>query len=212
MKRKSLLLSIPLALSLGLCGCNVQAEVEEPAVSGSVSDNTGVEEEKEPEAQAVNVDEMFTVPDMFEITLHNAEWKDALISGDPNGFNITYGEDEADSTYLVINATIKNIGATNESLGIGLNSSSHLGAAFKINDKYEIDARGTIPLTGDRIGTDYEIEPMKTAEVQFYASVSDEIKNAFEGVELTLAARQPNEEGVWEMDKEPIGTYVANFQ
>lgn len=214
MKRKSLLLSIPLALTLGLCGCSVQAEVGEPTVAGSVSDNTGTEEKKEPEAQAVNVGEMFTVPDMFEITLHNAEWQDEMKSGNET-FGTVYGPDEQDASYLVINATVKNIGTTNESLSsFGVNSSAHLGAQFKINDKYELDAEARVVYSGEDgfAGTDFEIEPLKTQEVKFYASVSDEIKNAFEGVELTLAARQPNEEGVWEMDEEPIGTYVANFQ
>lgn len=190
------------ALSIiGIAGCssNTQPgsnETDNPA-------NTPIETN---EPEQVEIGEMFTIPGMFEVTLESAEWRDEVSFGN-SSFKITPGTAVDGATYYVITAKIKNIGTAKEEIGMG--ETNHLASIFKFNNTYDIDANMVVD-TGS--GYTDEIDPLMEENVVIYGSVSDEIKDQFEDCQLTLTARQPDDEGVWTIGEDPLGEYTATFE
>ena len=194
-----------LTLAIGGGGCSSSA----PDTPNSGSTSSGKVETQKQDSEAkpekVSVGKTFTIPDMFEVNLDSAEWRDEVVLGD-DSVTITMGEQREGASYFVIKATVKNIGTSNESVGNG--GSANLCSSFTINDKYNIEANMGV----DNISNFYEIEPLMTADVYIYGAVSNELKDSFESCELTLTANKPDEDGVWHLDAEPVGTYVAQYK
>lgn len=194
---------------MGLSACGSTAETSKKEVStvtGISVDNTKSDDgKKESGPTQINVGETFTIPDMFEVTLGSAEWTTIVEPSDTSNF-YTYHDEQEGKSYYVIHGTLKNIGTETFRLGGGV--TVHLSASMKMNGKYDIDANVEVD-DGSSFASD--IEPLISKPLLIVASASNEIKDAFEGCEVTLTARKPREDGVWHSDDDPVGEYVASF-
>lgn len=215
MKKYSWFPVILLVLTLGLFGCGTTNKPQ--GTAGTVSDSPK-NTPQEAQAQAVNVGETFTVPDMFEITFQNAEWADVIVNTEYGGFTTSnpsgyYGssttmeQDEPDTSYLVIHASIKNIGTAVETIEGPLCHPGNISSKVKINDKYDLESYGIV--IESNIGFDAKIDPLKTDDVIFVARVSDELKDQFENCEITLSIYEDDSDAFAE---KPSYIYTATFQ
>lgn len=213
MKKYSWFPVILLVLTLGLFGCGTTNKPQ--GTAGTVSDSPK-NTPQEAQAQVVNVGETFTVPDMFEITFQNAEWADLIAYTNDSGFTTSnlseYGgkvvmeQDEPDTSYLVIHASIKNIGTAVETIEGGVYP-ANISSKVKINDKYDLESYGAVIDSG--LGFDSEIDPLKTDDVIFVVRVSDELKDQFENCEITLSIYEDDSDAYAE---KPSYIYTATFQ
>lgn len=210
------LIAIPLCLVLtfAISGCahetngNGSSELvsgAKEAVAGAVRDATNeVKETLEP--QQVSAGEAFTIPNMFEITLDSAEWRDD-VSFKSDGFSTTFEHERDGVSFFLITGKAKNICTEKES--VGSDGMAHLSAKFNINGTYSIDANIIVDRQDGSVG--FEIDPMMTENIVIYGMVSDEIREEFESCEVTLEANQTDEDGYWHTDARPVGEYVALF-
>ena len=74
------------------------------------------------------------------------------------GGKVVMEQDEPDTSYLVIHASIKNIGTAVETIEGGVYP-ANISSKVKINDKYDLESYGAV--IDSSLGFDSEIDPLK---------------------------------------------------
>ena len=166
-----LLISLMLMFTLAACGNKNN--------TGNNTDNGGdvanVQEETEEETTAaectpVYLNQLISCDGIFDMTLTSVSWKDTVKPSNTSDY-YSYYKDKKGEKYIVIKGTIKNTSGSTIDVQFGSES------MFKFNDKYEYAATWTAEGEEHDDFYGYQIKPLTTANVIFYASVPDEIKD-----------------------------------
>lgn len=152
----------------------------------------------------VNLNEKFTVDEMFEVTLLDAEWLDEVKPSDTSDY-YSYCEDKEDETYFVVHAKIKNIS------GIEIDPDYNIYCSLNVNGKYSVD--GNVAVEGNEHTNFYgTLKPLQEGTAVFYISVSDEMCDVCESAEMTMKFVN-NEDAVdtYSREDENYDTFTFNF-
>lgn len=180
----------------------------ESVKTGSVADNT--QGDKSPaEDVPVDIGAAFDASGRYEITLASGEWVDEVLPPDTSSF-YNYYERKEGMSYFVVRGTLKNVSSQPSKLGSGSNVG--LSCTYRFNDTYEVSADVVLE-DGNRF--EREIGAMETKSMVIFASVSNEIKDAFTGCKATLRVNEETYDvgaGVWRYPNDgPVGLYSGQF-
>lgn len=173
--------------------------------ANGIFNNTTLETTKpQIETKNINLNQTVTIGNVMELTLEASEWLDEIKPSNTSGV-YSYYEDKDGEKYFVVKGKIKNLSGGNLDIDYAHKSQ------ILINDTYE--ANVTIK-SEETDGTSFygSIKPLQTLNVVIFASVSDELYNICENVELTLNMLSDSSRVNYYFDiDDPHETYVINF-
>lgn len=173
------ILVLGLALTLCSCGKNSATADSNDVSKNSVDDNIqkGSENANE-QPQPITLDTPFSVGEIMTISLHNSEWCDKILPSNTSG-TYSYMDDIGGEKYFVIRGELKNLAS--EAINIKYMSD----AQMIINGKYKVPV--TLELE-ESDGTSFygNAKPLQTLNLIAYASVSDELYEACEDIQITI--------------------------
>lgn len=152
----------------------------------------------------INFNETVVVGDVMEITLEGYEWLDEIKPSNTTGA-YSYKSDNVGEKYFVIKGKVKNIAG--DTLDISYAHESEL----IINGRY----KANINIVAEEAdGTSFYgyVKPLQTLNIVIYASVSDELYEICENIDVTfnLLSDSSRVGYFFEMD-EPHETYSVSF-
>lgn len=144
----------------------------------TVADNTSTDSNIETPPISMELNTMFTVGDVMDITITSAEWSDSILPPDTSK-TYTYYQDKENETYFIVHGTITS--HASNSFDIQWNSDS----SILINGKYTFSSTMEfVDLDGRGFGE--SIKPLQTRNFIIYSSVSDEVYNISESVQVSF--------------------------
>lgn len=144
-----------------------------------VSDNKETPADDNSSPIAIQLNTPVSVGEVMDITITGAEWCDSVVPSDTSG-GYSYYEDKDGETYFVVRGTITSYAST--AFDIQWNSES----AILINDKYSFSATMEFEdLDGQGFGG--SIKPLQTCNFIIRSSVSDEVYNIGESVQVSFS-------------------------
>ena len=156
--------------------------------------------------KTLELNETITVGNTMELTLESVEWVDEVLPSVTDD-SYTYYKDKEGETYFVIRGTVKNLcgEVTN------LDNRLFLGEML-VNGTYKSDLQADEE-NSEGTGFSGYIKPLQTANVVFFASVSDGVYELAEDVTVTMKlmndAEYANE--YFRENKHPHDVYVLNL-
>lgn len=144
----------------------------------SVSDNTSTDSNIETPPISLELNTTSAVGDVMDITITGAEWSDSVLPSDTSK-SYTYYEDNENETYFIVHGTITS--HASDSFDIRWNSNS----LILVNEKYTFSSTMEFEDLDGR-GFGESIKPLQTRSFIIYASVSDEVYNISESVQVNF--------------------------
>lgn len=179
--RKILTILLSIVMSVALVACNNTKDKDtknknESKVTEEAKDNKDNKDNKEQENKlpVVAIGQPYKT-DKYEITVHGYEWTKAIEPANPGDF-YSYYQAEEGSTFLRINATIKNIGSETVNIdGIAYEAS--------INDQYNYKLQTAIEKSGD-LGGLAMVKPLEQVNAIIFTSIPNEAKDSLQSLRL----------------------------
>lgn len=190
-----------------LASCGQQSTNNNPSQNANpITDNTADTTQAPVDSRiSVSLNEQFTVGEVMTITLTSCEWCEEILPSNTNGV-YSYLSDNDGEKYFVVRGEIKNLAG--EVLDI-----TYCGEAeVLINGKYRVPANMDAE---DVDGNSFygSVKSLQTLPLIVYASVSDELYNSCENVELTLNLINTEENvGYFYSDEYSHDSYVISFE
>ncbi|MBO5411370.1 MAG: zinc-ribbon domain-containing protein [Clostridia bacterium] len=158
----------------------------------------------------VMLNEKFTVGELCEITLNNCYWADYLCAEDEDpDFIISDSEPIDGETYIVIEATVKNISGSEISF-------ENLFAEFVVNDKYTYDNSVKIlseSSSGGFLSSLVQLTPLQEKTVYIICSIPDEMAESATTVDFIFGAdKEFSYEPSWNGKDACDYLYIAEFE
>lgn len=152
----------------------------------------------------LEVDSAAAVGDIMDITITGAEWTDSILPPDTSKTYSVYGDKE-NETYFVVHGTITSYAS--DSFNIRWNSDS----SFLINEKYTFSSTMEF-VDSDGRGFGEAIKPLQTRSFIIYSSVSDEVYNICESVQVNFELPD-NEEQIdyYYNDRHSYASFTITF-
>lgn len=173
--------------------------------SGTINDNTlkGTENVSG-QAKTVTLNTPFSVSEIMTITLHSSEWCDKILPSNTSG-SYSYMDDNEGEKYFVIRGELKNLAS--ETLDIQYASK----AQMTINEKYKFPV--TLELEENDGKSFYgNAKPLQTLNLIVYASVSDELYEACENIQITMdIVNDESKLGFFYDEKYPHDSFTISF-
>lgn len=173
--------------------------------SGTINDNTlkGTENVSG-QAKTVTLNTPFSVSEIMTITLHNSEWCDKILPSNTSG-SYSYMDDNEGEKYFVIRGELKNLAS--ETLDIQYASK----AQMTINEKYKFPV--TLELEENDGKSFYgNAKPLQTLNLIVYASISDELYEACENIQITMdIVNDESKLGFFYDEKYPHDSFTISF-
>lgn len=179
--------ALVLALSTTFVGCSSASQTNESDnANHAESSSTNVSDQSR--SQADDSTELTlgqtATNDNLELTINTIEWTDQLRSPTESNYGIYEHIDPKEgSSLLLISGTYKNLGAE------GYAPDSAANAEIKINDKYSLETDVEWALPDDNLFSRGRIDPLVTANIYIYASVTDEMKSQMQSGVMTVTFR-----------------------
>lgn len=142
----------------------------------AVTDNTSTDSNTEAPPIALELNVLSTVGDVMDITITGAEWSDSVLPSDTSK-SYSYYEDKENETYFIVHGTITS--HASDSFDIRWNSDS----SVLVNEKYTFSSTMEFEDLDGR-GFGESIKPLQTRNFIIYSSVSDEVYNISESVQV----------------------------
>lgn len=173
--------------------------------SNGIFDNTD-SEETQPAAEAtpISLNQTVTVGDVMELTLESSEWLDEI---KPSNTERTYSykSDIPGEKFFVVKGKVKNIAGESLDISYAQESQIAVNGTYKASVSIEAEESDGSSFYG-------AIKPLQTLNVVIYASVSDELYDLCENVELTLNLLSDSSKVGYFYDNDyPHETYVIEF-
>jgi len=144
----------------------------------AVANNTSTDSDIETPPISMELNTTYAVGDIMDIAITGAEWSDSVL---PSKTDKTYSyyEDKENETYFIVHGTITS--HASDSFDIQWNSDS----SILVNEKYTFSS--TMELEDlDGRGFGESIKPLQTRNFIIWASVSDEVYNISESVQVNF--------------------------
>ena len=152
-----------------------------------ILDNTETEpDQTDVEATPITLNSTVAVGEISEFTLTGSEWTEEISPSNTDDY-YSYYEDEEGAKYFVVRGTFKNLSGIEHQL-------TYAGEVkLVINDKFNIPARMELE---DKDGTGFfgTAKSLQTLNMIIYASVSDEVYDACEKVQVNLELMNQEED------------------
>ena len=163
----TILLSITMAISLVACN-------DKNVKNNDTNIATEENQTKEETIPVVALGQVYQT-DKYEITIHGYSWTNKIEPKNPAEFYSYYEADE-NSTMLMINASIKNVGSE----AVNIDSISYEAS---INDTYKYKLQTAIEKNGD-LGGLAMVKPLEQVDAIIFTSIPNEAKNSLETIKL----------------------------
>ena len=152
----------------------------------------------------INFNETVVVGDVMEITLEEYEWLDEIKPSNTTGA-YSYKSDNVGEKYFVIRGKVKNIAGDTLDISYAHESELIINGRYKAN--INIDAEES-----DGTGFYGDVKPLQTLNIVIYASVSDELYEICENIDVTfnLLSDSSRVGYFFDMD-DPHATYSVSF-
>lgn len=174
---------LAIMMILALCACGNKTSQNESNTSSQDKNNIIDDIEQGTDNSAVstklvNLNELFTVNNMFEIELNNAKWSEKILPSNTTGA-YSYHDDNEGEKYFVIRGKFKNL----SSKDVDIQYSGEV--KMIINGKYEVNA--TMELEKND-GTSFygNAKPLQTLNLIIFSSVSDELYSACNDIQVNI--------------------------
>lgn len=144
----------------------------------TVNDNTSTDSDIKTHPVSMELNTMYTISDVMDITITGAEWSDSVLPSDTsNGYS--YYEDKENETYFIVHGAITS--HASGSFDIQWNSDS----SILVNERYTfLSTMEFEDLDGRGFGE--SIKPLQTRNFIIRSSVSDEVYNISESVRVNF--------------------------
>ncbi|WP_294421037.1 hypothetical protein [uncultured Senegalimassilia sp.] len=205
--------ALVLALSTTLVGCSSASQTSESDNANHAESSSTNAAEQSHSAQTDDSTELTlgqtATNDNLELTINTIEWTDQLRSPAESNYGIYEHIDPKEgSSLLLISGTYKNLGAE------GYAPDSAANAEIKINDKYSVETDVEWALPDDNLFSRGRIDPLVTANIYIYASVTDEMKSQMETGTMTINFRSYKKTGdnTYSIGSDSIGKFKLDFK
>lgn len=143
-----------------------------------VADNTSTDSDIKTPPISMELNTTYAVGDVMDIAITGAEWSDSVL---PPNISKTYSyyEDKENETYFIVHGTITS--HASDSFDIRWNSDS----SILVNEKYTFSSTMEFEDLDGR-GFGESIKPLQTRNFIIWASVSDEVYNIGESVQVNF--------------------------
>lgn len=198
--KKIVALVLPVILVMSLCCCGnptdmelerqieqlqqeneeLRKQIEELSNGGTIGDNTDKKDNEKSEntATPIALNTPFNVGEIMTITLFSSEWCEELLPSNTSGV-YSYYKDVEGEKYFMVHGELKNLAS--QTLDV-----QYAGEArIIVNGKYNLFA--TMELE-ENDGTSFygNAKPLQTLPLVIYASVSDELYETCEDIQLLI--------------------------